>query len=157
MRVIKNRQIENIDWELSDQFRTTGNLIFPFEIYTEGRDALLSREGKTGLIINGDTPIENIHQDLDKFALIGLEFTNYADGRCFSHACLLRDAYQYQGDILAIGDILRDQLAHLERCGVNLIKLSGQRDLEDALQAYSEFTIAYQPAIDKLKTIPQLR
>ncbi len=157
MKVINNQKIENIDWEISDQIKSEGNLILPYEIYTEHKAALLSRTGKFAVILNGDIPVENIISDLDKLDLIALDFPNYADGRCFSHARLLRDAYQYQGDILALGDILRDQVAHLERCGVNLIKFTEHRNIEDALQAFSEFSTPYQPALDDLKIISQLR
>lgn len=162
MDVISNRQIKSIDWEISDQIESEGNLIFPYEIYLEHKDGLLSRSGqsgedKTGIRLNGEISVEEIVADLDKLDLIALDFTNYVDGRCFSHARLLRDAYQYQGDILAIGDILRDQITHLERCGVNLIKLTDHRDAEDALKAFSEFTVPYQVSSDGLKTILQLR
>ncbi len=157
MQVINNRQIEKIDWEISDQIRPEGNLIFSYEFYTENKDSLLARSGKTGVILNGETPVENIISDLDKLDLIALDFPNYVDGRCFSHARLLREAYQYEGDILAIGDILRDQIAHLERCGVNLIKLTEHRDIEDALKAFFEFSTPYQPAADNTQTIWQRR
>ncbi len=157
MKVIKNRQITTIDWEISEQTGAEGNLIFPYELYNENRELLLSRNGKTGVILDGAVPVEAIEDDLDKLDLIALEFPNYVDGRCFSHAILLKDAYQYQGEILAIGDILRDQIAHLERCGINLIKFTDHRNIEDALQAFLEFTTPYQPSLDGLKTIPQLR
>jgi len=157
MQVIINHQIKDIDWEISDQIRPEGNLIFPYEFYSENKDFLLSRSGKTGVILNGEVPVENIESDLDKLDLIALDFPNYVDGRCFSHARLLREAFQYQGDILAIGDILRDQVAHLERCGVNLIKFTDHRNIEDALKAFSEFSTPYQPAVDNSKPVWQLR
>ena len=160
MEVITNHQIKNIDWEISDDLNAQGNLIFTYDFYVENRNALLSTSGrsnKIGVILNGEVPVEAIVQDLTDLDMIALDFPNYVDGRCFSHARLLRDAYQYQGDILAIGDILRDQIAHLERCGVNLIKFTDHRNTEDALQAFSEFTTPYQSALDDLKTIPQLR
>ena len=157
MQVITNRQIKNIDWEISDVVKPEDNLIFTYEYFVENRDTILSQTGKTGIILNGEIPVDAIVSDLDDLDLIALDFTNYVDGRCFSHARLLKDAYQYQGEILAIGDILRDQVEHLERCGVDLIKLTDHRDTEDALKAFSELSTPYQPSQDNRISIPQLR
>jgi len=157
MQVISNRQIKNIDWEISDDLSAEGNLIFTYEFYVENKDALLSLSGQTGVILNGEIPVETIVADLPNLDLIALDFTNYVDGRCFSHARLLKDAHRYHGEILAIGDLLRDQVAHLERCGVDLIKLTDHRDTEDALKAFTEFSTPYQSSQDSLISIPQLR
>ncbi len=157
MNVIKNRQIVEIDWAFSEQINAQGNLIFGYETYKENKQSFFSREGKTGIALNGDISIEKIEADFKKFDLIALEFPTFADGRCFSYASLLRNTHKFQGDILAFGDILRDQIAHLERSGFSLIELSGHRDINDALNAFPEFTTPYQTAADGQKTILQLR
>ncbi len=157
MRVITNRQIKNIDWEISDDLDAEGNLIFTYDFYVENREPLLTRSGKTGVILNGEIPVESIAADLTVLDLVALDFTNYVDGRCFSHARLLKDAHQYHGEILAIGDIIRDQVAHLERCGVDMIKFTDHRNKEDALKAFEEFSTPYQSSQDSQISIPQLR
>ncbi|MFK8067518.1 MAG: DUF934 domain-containing protein [Gammaproteobacteria bacterium] len=157
MKVIKNRQIVEIDWAFSDQINIQNNHIFSYETYEENKEYLFFREGKTGISINGNISIEKLEDNINNFDLIALEFPNFADGRCFSYASILRNTHKFQGDILAFGDILRDQVEHLERSGFNLIKFSENRDINDALNAFSEYTAPYQFAADGQKTILQLR
>ncbi len=157
MKVIKDHKIDNIDWEISEQANTEGNVIFPYHVYAENKEVLRSRSGKTGVLLNGDTAVEAITDDLDQLDIIALEFPVYVDGRCFSHASLLRGAYNYQGDLLAVGDILRDQVAQMERCGINLIKLTEHRNAEDALKAFTELSTPYQSSEDQQKIISELR
>lgn len=157
MKVIKDHKIQDINWEVSEQLDAEGNIIFPYDIYSENKDSLFARSGKTGILINGETSIEAIAADLEKLDIIALEFPVYLDGRCFSHATLLRSAYGYEGDLLAIGDILRDQVSDMERCGINLVNLTEHRDAEDALQAFSEISTPYQGAVDQQKIISDLR
>lgn len=160
MRVIKNRQIADIDWQFQEEDQPApdqGNIIVSYEFYNAHRDELLERSGKTGVILKGENSVDLIADDLDKLHLVAIDFGKFADGRGYSHARLLRDKYHYQADILATGDILRDQVADLEWCGINLIKFSDHRDIQDALQAFSEFSQHYQPSPDHVTTINQLR
>ncbi len=46
------------------------------------------------------------------------------DGRAYSQARVLRERYAYlPGEIRAQGDVLRDQLFHMSRCGINAFEL----------------------------------
>ncbi len=48
---------------------------------------------------------------------VELQFPKFTDGRAYSQALLLRRRYQFAGDIRATGDVLIDQLVHMERSG----------------------------------------
>ncbi len=61
---------------------------------------------------------------------------------------LLRDRYGYQGELRAVGDILRDQLFYMQRCGIDSFTLREDKDFKDALAAFKEFTVTYQTATD---------
>jgi len=50
-------------------------------------------------------------------ALIAVDFPKFTDGRGYSIARLLRDRYNFRGELRAIGDVLRDQLFALSECG----------------------------------------
>jgi len=41
--------------------------------------------------------------------VIAIAFPKFGDGRGFSTARLLRDRYDYTGELRAIGDVFRDQ------------------------------------------------
>ena len=73
----------------------------------------------TALKISNDTPLAGIKCDLAGFSTIILEFPAFKDGRAYSQARILRERYGYTGEIRARGDVLRDQLLFMARCGVD--------------------------------------
>ena len=47
-----------------------------------------------------------------------------------------------------LGNVLREQLFYLSRCGFDAFELEEGKDLEDALSAFEELGVTYQPATD---------
>lgn len=45
--------------------------------------------------------------------------------------------------------MLRDQLRFYERCGFDSYALRADKDINDALKAFTEFTVQYQGAFDE--------
>lgn len=135
----------------------TGDIIVSLNRWQTERDALLSHNGHLGLLIAGDTVLDDIVPDLNHFALIALSFPAFKDGRCYSHARLLRERHNYTGELRAVGDVLRDQLFYLTRCGINALEIRADRDIEDALNAFNDFTVKYQPACDEAEPLYRRR
>ncbi|MGB5063692.1 MAG: DUF934 domain-containing protein, partial [Candidatus Competibacter sp.] len=73
----------------------------------------------------------------------------FSDGRAYSQARLLRERHGYRGEIRAVGDVLRDQLFFMARCGFDAFEPRADRSLEDALAAFGDFSASYQPAADQ--------
>ena len=48
-----------------------------------------------------------------------------------------------------MGDVLRDQLFFMRRCGIDAFELNPAHSAEDALAAFGELTVAYQAAADE--------
>ena len=61
---------------------------------------------------------------------------------------LLRERYQWKGELRAIGDVLRDQLRFHARCGFDAFAVRADKDIHDALNAFGELSISYQGAVD---------
>ena len=87
--------------------------------------------------------------DLDKLALIAVEFPAFADGRGYSAATLLRERYGYKGELRAVGDVLRDQVFLLSRVGFTTFALREDQNVEKALAAFNDFSSYYQHAADR--------
>src|SRR5690349_17015673 len=49
--------------------------------------------------------------------IIAVDFPSFRDGRGYSVATLLRTRYGWARQLRAIGDVLRDQLNYMRRCG----------------------------------------
>ena len=89
--------------------------------------------------------------------MLALEFPNFKDGRSYSHARLLRERFGFRGELRAVGDVLRDQLFFMQRCGIDAFQVREDKDAEDALRGLSGFTVKYQTAADGLPPIYKTR
>jgi len=149
--VIKHRQIVEDDWQhvADDAELPTGPVIISEARWRQERPALLARGEPVGVRLPNTANIAEIAADLPVLALVALEFPKFADGRAYSQARLLRERYGFTGEIRAVGDVLRDQLFFMARSGFNAFELRADRSLEDALEAFKDFSDSYQPAADQ--------
>ena len=162
MRVIKHRQIVTDDWQRLMDLKPedelpSGKMIVPFSWWQAHREMLIARGNKYAVCINGDHETEEVARDIDHFELIALDFPSFKDGRCYTHARLLRERYGYQGELRAVGDVLRDQLFFMERCGIDSFEVRADKNIEDALKAFTEFSVKYQTAADQAAPIYKIR
>ena len=162
MRVIKDDKVIEDNWTrldtvVAEQPIPDGDLIVPFSFWMQHADTLASRKGNTAVCLNGEDKIQDIANHIGKFNLIALDFPAFKDGRCYTHARLLRDRYGFKGDLRAVGDVLRDQLFYMKRCGFSSFFIRKDKDIEDALKAFKDFTIKYQTAADGALPVYKLR
>jgi uncharacterized protein (DUF934 family) len=134
-----------------------GNIIVPFAYWLENKESLVNKDGMLGVCIDGDVDIQDVVKDIEHFDLIALDFPAFADGRSYSHARLLRDRYNFEGELRAVGDILRDQLFFMQRCGINSFQLREDKDIQDALNAFNELSVKYQTAADGAEPVYKYR
>ena len=162
MQVIKHRQIVTDDWQRLTDIKPgdelpSGKLIMPFAYWQANREKLVALNKQYAVCINGDHETEEVARDLAHFELIALDFPAFKDGRCYTHARLLRERYAYTGELRAVGDVLRDQLFFMERCGIDSFEVRADKDIHDALKAFTEFSVKYQTAADRAVPIYKLR
>jgi len=77
-------------------------------------------------------------------ALIAIHFPVYTDGRGYSLAQLLRQKYNWTGELRAVGDVMIDTMHYLARCGFTSFKIKPGHDPHQALAALTAFTKSYQ-------------
>lgn len=152
MQVIKDHKITSYPWVIADELSPLpkGNVITPLSRYLSEKTALLARDGgknALGITIDSAVAVADIADELQHLAVVTLDCQRYNDGRLFSQAKLLREKYAFQGDILVIGALIKDQLRFLERCGVNVFWTNEGKGLEEALAEFSAITVEYQPAM----------
>jgi uncharacterized protein (DUF934 family) len=119
-----------------------------FARWKKANGELHARNGKLGLRLPNDTPPEKVAPDLGRFDLILLHFPKFTDGRAYSQARLLRERYGYKGELRASGNVLRDQLLFMRRCGFNSFVVDERAVREDWTKAFGEFDVFYQGAAD---------
>ena len=131
--------------------------IVSLERWTADRESLAGRNSPVGVRLRSDERIDAVLGDLDVLPVIALDFPSLADGRHFSTARLLRERHGFRGEIRAAGQVLRDQLDLMKRCGFDMFELSAGKDAASAVTAFDEISVAYQPAADARPTAAQLR
>ncbi len=81
---------------------------------------------------------------LEGVTRIDLHFPNFADGRAFSQAFLLRRRCGYTGEIRATGDVLIDQLVQMQRTGFTSAVLRDDQDPAHAARQFARYARYYQ-------------
>ena len=160
MQIIKHRHIVEDHWQHISAETTidqlpSGDIIVPSSLWLKQKYALQQRDGGLGISINGDTELTQIIPDLDQFALIAIYFNPFRDGRGYSIARTLRRDCNYTGELRAIGNVLRDQVAFMERVGFDSFEVDGKQDINDALNAFKEITVKYQASFDEANPLYQ--
>lgn len=160
-RIIRDQRITDDDCQHLDDdapLPDAGSCTVSLARWQSEHEALASTaSGRIGVRIPNDIDVNEIIALLSNPACIALEFPKFSDGRAFSQARVLRDQLGYRGEIRAIGDVLRDQVSHMSRCGINAFELRADQSLEDALKAFQEMSVTYQPATDTAESIFQRR
>jgi uncharacterized protein (DUF934 family) len=152
MRIIKGQEIVEDQWVHveDEQPLPEGDVIISLARWQAEKDTLIGRnQGGLGVRVSPDYHAEDIADDLEHFDVVALDFPVFRDGRAYSTARLLRDRYNYEGEIRATGDVLRDQLFYMFRCGFDAFEVRADRSIDDAIKAFSEMTVTYQPATDE--------
>lgn len=155
MEIIRNRRISENRWRAApegafDRGRLSevpeAVIVTLPDWQRHGR--ALARRCSVGVWLAPGDDIDAIVADLDVVELIALEFGSFAEGRPYTVARMLRERFGYAGEIRAVGDVSRDRLAFMERCGIDAFELREDCDLRDALQAFDEISDVYQRAAD---------
>ncbi len=156
-KLIKNRQIVDDQWLLIKEISqledllaySDQNLIVPLTFWREERNRIKQRSGKTAVWLNSNELPQSLGEDLHNLEVIALNFPIFSDGRSYTSARELRSNLGYKGEIRAVGDVLRDQLFYMSRCGFDAFLMREDQDLEKALSAFDDFTDGYQVSVDK--------
>jgi uncharacterized protein (DUF934 family) len=150
MQIIKDEQIIDDTWSYveDDAELKAGDICVSLARWKKDKPVLLNHDGKVGVRLAPADSVADIADDLKDIQLIELNFPSFGDGRCFSHAWLLRRRYHYQGELRASGQCLPDQAYYLSRVGVNAFNFAKAEDLPVALSALNDFTVNYQQSIN---------
>ena len=111
-------------------------------------EALSHRTARTGVIWPNNRDVDDLVPYLDRLAMVALVFPTFRDGRAYSQARLLRERYNYRGELRATGQILRDQFVFMLRAGFDAFEVKKQADAEAFAQTVQRYSVFYQPTGD---------
>ena len=155
--IIKDGQVVSDEWVVfnlspdqqpNDVEIPEGNVIVPLQVW-KSQHALLSVRNNVGVWLASDERAEELAADVATLKVVAIHFPKFSDGRGYSIAYNLRSRLGYQGELRAIGDVLRDQLFYMQRVGFNAFATRADRNIHDAVKGLSDFSTSYQASIDQ--------
>ena len=149
--VIDSCEVIKDDWLRYDRQRPIGNssrVVVVAADLAKYREFFKRAVFQLGVELEVTAEIDVIEEWLPRLDLVILNFESFADGRAFSQARILRERFGYRGDIRARGEVLRDQLPFMQRCGFNQFELSDSEDLSRVFDSFTEISGNYQPDLE---------
>jgi uncharacterized protein (DUF934 family) len=144
--------VENDPWqilpkdfsgEISGQHK-----LLPLTYWQETQSDMSSHEG-LGIWFDSDEEPELVAEHLATWSCIGIHFPTFMDGRGFSLARLIREHYDYKGELRAFGHIIPDQLFFLVRCGFDTFSFGESQQIADPQNYFDSFSVNYQNCVDQ--------
>lgn len=156
-KLIKDGQLTDDPWTLLKE--ATGpevlkvvsgkNFIVPLAFWKQYRTELDDYAGAVSIWLDSHEQASEIGEELASIPVVALNFPTFADGRSYTNARELRERYNYEGEIRAIGDVLRDQIFYMMRCGFDAFEIRHDQDAEACIQAFNDFQAGYQSSINQ--------
>ncbi|THD60193.1 DUF934 domain-containing protein [Phenylobacterium sp.] len=131
-----------------DQQIPPGDVIVSLARFQTEGGGLLSEGRQVGVRVESHEAVEALAYDLPEIAVVALHFPKFGDGRAYSSARLLRERFQFKGEVRAVGDVLREQAGNMARCGFDAFEPADGSTVEVWERAVSRFRHVYQRASD---------
>lgn len=131
--------------KLSEQ----ADVLLPLDEWRERAQAWKARSGRLGVLLQPSDDPMALADDLTSLSLIAVSFPKFTDGRGYSIARLLRERLGWGGELRAVGDVLRDQLFLMARCGFSSFALRSDQNPLAALAGFKAFSVRYQACTEE--------
>ncbi len=160
MPIVKDGAVVEDPWVFEEGETVLGGdspVMVTLEHWQKDRERLIGHNGPLGLLLKDDQSPADVAEDLQRFSLIALDFPAFKNGRGYSSARLLRQRYHFGGEIRAVGDVLRDQIAFMARCGIDSFDVADDFPVDAWAEIMGEMTHVYQASSDGAETVLEKR
>ena len=157
-RILRQRELVEDDWHYLGEEGTSADgdasLIIPFAEFRTNGDKWRAYQGRLGVRLTPPDAVEELTADLARLQLVAVEFPGPGEGRGYSQARLLRTRLHFTGELRAVGAAVKQDLIFImARCGFEAFELAPGQKIEEVLNTFERYTVAYQPA----EPIPAIR
>lgn len=125
-----------------------GDVIISLTRFQGEGEGLLSQGRRVGVRVESHEEVEALAYDLPGLIVVALVFPKFGDGRAYTSAALLRERFNYQGELRAVGDVLREQAGFMVRCGFDAFEPADGSTPEEWARAVHRFRHVYQRSAD---------
>jgi len=121
-------------------------LVVPFAEFRTNIARWRSYSGPLGVRLSPVDKVEDLADDVQRLALIAVEFPSAGEGRGYTQGRLLRARLKFNGELRAVGaGVKQDLLFLMLRCGFDAFELAPGQNTDEAVQALARYSVAYQP------------
>ena len=135
-------------WVPDDQGLPAGDVIISLSRFQLEGEALLGEGRSVGARLESHEEVEALAYDLPQLGVVALAFPKFGDGRAYTSARLLRERFNFKGEVRAVGDVLREQAGFMVRCGFDAFEPADGSSLEAWQRASQRFRHVYQRSSD---------
>ncbi|MDA8416344.1 MAG: DUF934 domain-containing protein [Betaproteobacteria bacterium] len=147
--MVINRQVVPDVWQRVSEVSLplpTGQWIY---LLSEWQELAERPQSPSGLWIETSQDPEVLVPHLEEVQLIAVHFPIFTDGRGHSLGHWLRKRAKFSGELRAVGDVFRDSVHELERCGFNAFVPRNGETAANLLCGLGIFSDAYQASVDR--------
>lgn len=155
-KIIRDRQVIDDAWlylGADDAVPAAGDVVVSLPRFLADTAALLARPARLGVRIEPGEGVADLVPHLARIALVCVAFPSMADGRGLSYARELRERHRYTGEIRAVGDVIRDLVHGMHRCGINAFEPKEGQSFEGIIGAIDDFSNAYQGDVHEARPL----
>ena len=131
-----------------DQPVPPGDVIVSLARFQAEGEGLLSEGRAVGVRLESHEEVEALAYDLPRIAVVALALPKFVDGRVYSSAQLLRQRFNFKGEVRAVGDVLREQAGVMVRCGFDVFEPADGSTPADWQRATQRYRHVYQRSSD---------
>ncbi len=117
-------------------------------------DELASAQTPLGVFLRAGDKVESLEERLDRVTTIVVEFPKFSDGRGYSAARILREQFDFSGEIRAAGEVLLDQIPLMRRCGVTAFEVRHEPTRRALIAGHSSEVTLYLQPVEAVKEVP---
>lgn len=159
-RVLRRRELVADDWRHVEENPAAAadacGVIVPLAVLLGGAPVSTACAGRLGVRIGPADKVEDLAQELERLALIAVEFPTPTEGRGYTQGRLLRGRLGFAGELRAVGAaVKRDIIFALARCGFDAFEIAPGEDLEACVRALDRYAVAYQAGAPGAATLRQ--
>jgi uncharacterized protein (DUF934 family) len=126
-----------------------GPVMVPLAVWKARRTELIYREYEhgwpLGVWLAAEEGPEGLENDIEDFTVIGIEFDRFTDGKGYETARLLRERYNFKGELRAIGDVPRERLSYQHQVGLDAFAVRANQKNSTVLSGLFDFNLDKQP------------
>jgi uncharacterized protein (DUF934 family) len=146
-KLIKNGTLQDNPWTLMNEEDWTSDsavlnrVLLPLAFWLANPEQFTPN---MGVWLRSDEDPELLSSALAKLPAIAIVFGIFSDGRGFSLARMLREDFDFSGELQAAGDFMQDQLCYLQRCGFDAFVVADDADTASMMVNLRDFSDSYQ-------------